>query len=74
MTPEVAGAIASAFGTEIQAGTTDDTPTMLIGSDGRSSGPQFVEAARKGLAATGCRVIDLGIVTTTDRRRDDPRS
>jgi phosphomannomutase len=64
MTPEVASAIASAFGTEIQAKSTEDTPTVLIGSDGRSSGPQFVEAARQGLAATGCRVIDLGVVTT----------
>ena len=63
MTPEVAANIASAFGTEVRSGS-ESPPTILIGNDGRSSGPELVEAAAKGLASTGCSVIDLGIVTT----------
>ena len=63
MTPEVAAGIAAAFGTEVRAGT-GGTPTMLVGNDGRASGPDLVEAAIGALVSAGCRVIDLGTVTT----------
>jgi len=64
MTPEVAGRIAAAFGTEIKARSGDAVPTVLIGNDGRSSGPELVAAATRSLRATGCAVTDLGIVMT----------
>jgi phosphomannomutase len=63
MTPEVAGNLAAAFGTEIRSAV-NGTPTILIGNDGRSSAPELVQAAARSLAATGCSVIDLGTVTT----------
>lgn len=64
MTPEVASAIASSFGTEIRRNHDGDAPVMLLGSDGRASGAELVAAARAGLAAAGCRAVDLGVVTT----------
>lgn len=37
---------------------------LYVGRDGRLSGPQFVSAFSEGVASTGCRVIDLGMVPT----------
>lgn len=37
---------------------------IYVGRDGRLSGPQLVEALIEGLASTGCRVINLGMVPT----------
>lgn len=64
MTPSVAADIASAFGTEIRGQLAQGTPTVLLGSDGRPSGGELLEAARGALAATGCAVVELGIATT----------
>lgn len=38
--------------------------TVLLGRDSRPSGEMLAAAASAGLAGAGCRVIDLGIVTT----------
>lgn len=38
--------------------------TVLLGRDSRPSGEMLASAASAGLAGAGCRVIDLGIVTT----------
>lgn len=37
---------------------------MVVGRDGRLSGPELAEALARGLRATGINVIDLGLVTT----------
>jgi phosphomannomutase len=58
LTPEVIEKYTLAFGTFIKGGT------VIVGRDSRVSGP-FVSNIVKGcLVATGCRVIDIGIVPT----------
>ncbi len=58
LTPEVIEKYTLAFGTFLKGGT------IILGRDSRVSGP-FVSNIVKGcLIATGCRVIDIGIVPT----------
>lgn len=38
--------------------------TIIIGRDGRLSGPELSKALKAGIATTGCNVIDIGPVTT----------
>lgn len=38
--------------------------TVAIGRDGRLSGPTLSAALRRGILATGCHVIDIGLVPT----------
>jgi phosphomannomutase len=47
-----------AFGTYLKGGP------VVLGRDSRPSGPMLADALRAGLLATGCRVIDLGILST----------
>jgi phosphomannomutase len=37
---------------------------VVVGRDGRVSGPELVEALKRGLVSTGVDVVDLGAVTT----------
>ena len=37
---------------------------VVVGRDGRQSGPQLLEALTRGLTDTGCTVLDLGMVPT----------
>ncbi|WP_374987644.1 phosphomannomutase/phosphoglucomutase [Pseudomonas sp. N040] len=39
-------------------------PSIVVGRDGRLSGPELVQALSQGLVDCGCRVIDLGMVPT----------
>lgn len=39
-------------------------PTVLVGRDGRLSSPALFKALTEGLLSAGCRVLDLGIVTS----------
>jgi phosphomannomutase len=64
MTPPVAAEFAAAFGTFVRESTGRDQPLLCVGRDSRPSGEMLAAAAAAGLAAVGCRVIDLGIVTT----------
>jgi phosphomannomutase len=50
-----------AFGTEAMAA---GEKAVVVGRDGRLSGPALVSALARGLAATGLDVVDLGAVTT----------
>jgi phosphomannomutase len=50
-----------AFGTEARAA---GEKAVVVGRDGRVSGPGLVEALKRGLASTGLDVVDLGAVTT----------
>lgn len=58
LTPEVVTKYASAFGTWANGGK------IVIGRDSRVSGEMVRMAVVAGLLATGCRVIDIGIVST----------
>ena len=58
---EVAYAIGQAFGT---AALAKNEQTVIIGRDGRLSGPSLSAALALGLQATGISVIDLGVVAT----------
>ena len=59
--PSIAQLIGQAFGTEMrELGETD----VVIGRDGRLSGPSLIEALTDGLLSTGINVIDLGMVAT----------
>ena len=58
---DVARLIGQAFGTEMRAIGED---VIVIGRDGRLSGPELIEALTEGLLSTGVDVIDLGMVAT----------
>ena len=58
LTPEVIEKYTLAFGTFIKGGT------VILGRDSRVSGPFVLNIVKGCLIATGCRVIDIGIVPT----------
>lgn len=58
---EVARQIGQAIGSESQARGQD---TIIVARDGRHSGPTLVEALSAGIMASGCNVIDIGMVPT----------
>ncbi len=58
LTPEVIEKYTLAFGTFVKAGT------VIVGRDSRVSGPFVANIVKGCLVATGCRVIDIGIVPT----------
>ncbi len=61
LNPEIARAIGQAFGSQMRdLGETD----VVVGRDGRLSGPVLIEALTEGLLSTGIHVIDLGMVAT----------
>ncbi len=64
MTPEVAAAYGGAFGSFLKATTGKARPRVVVGLDGRISGPPLAAAAIGGLTATGCDVIDIGVAMT----------
>jgi phosphomannomutase len=64
MTPAVATDFASAFGSFIRHATGQENPTLCVGRDSRPSGRMLADAAVAGLAAVGCNIVRLGIVTT----------
>jgi len=61
LTPGIVELIGRAIGTEAQARR---HPRVVVGRDGRLSGPELVAALARGLAASGCDVIDIGMVPT----------
>jgi phosphomannomutase len=58
LTPLLAGAFAQAFGTYVGGGR------VIVGRDTRSSGPMLQRAVHCGLLASGCEVIDVGVLPT----------
>ena len=58
---DVAYQIGQAFGT---AALAKGEKAVVIGRDGRLSGPELIAALAKGLQSTGIDVIDLGVVVT----------
>jgi phosphomannomutase/phosphoglucomutase len=61
LTAQVAQLIGQAVGSEVRSRSAQ---TVLVGRDGRNSGPLLAEALIKGLLAAGCDVIDIGAVPT----------
>ncbi len=61
LTPEVVYEIGCAIGSEALE---RDEPAVIIGRDGRLSGPDLVDAVSQGVRASGCSVIDIGAVPT----------
>ena len=53
--------ISRAIGSEALA---NDINTLLVGFDGRLSSPLLSEALIKGIACTGCNVVNLGLIPT----------
>lgn len=61
LTPEIVRVIGCALGTAIlRAGE----KRVVIGRDGRLSGPALYAALSEGILSTGCDVIDIGMVPT----------
>ena len=61
LSEQVAEHLGKAFGTEaLKAGE----KAVVVGRDGRLSGPGLVAALMRGIASTGLDVVDIGAVTT----------
>jgi phosphomannomutase len=58
LTPAIAANYAAAFAAELPAGP------IVIGRDGRESGPMLAEAVAESLAGCGRRVLDAGVAAT----------
>lgn len=61
LTAEAVYHIGCAIGSEARA---QEQQTIIVGRDGRVSGPSLAQALIEGLRATGCDVIDIGLVPT----------
>jgi len=61
LTPEIVRAIGQALGTLAQERGRD---TLVIGRDGRLSGPALAGALADGIRAAGANVVDVGMVAT----------
>ncbi len=64
LTPDVVARYAAAFGHWLGASLSVEAPAVVLGRDSRPSGEMFEAAAVAGLLAAGCRVTQLGIVST----------
>ncbi|UCD74670.1 MAG: phosphoglucosamine mutase [Phycisphaerales bacterium] len=64
MTPAVAADFAAAYGSHVKDLTGKADPLFCLGRDSRPSGQMLTAAVVAGLTAAGCRVVELGIVTT----------
>jgi len=61
LTPDNVELIGKAFGSEaLEQGM----ETIVLGRDGRLTGPKLVQSLAKGIISTGCHVIDVGQVPT----------
>ena len=62
VTPAAARLIGQAFGTYLQR--SEDKQCVVIGRDNRMSSYELAQAAAEGAAASGCDVVDIGLVST----------
>lgn len=61
LTPEIVTLIGQAIGSEAQE---QGEQTVFVGRDGRISSPILSQALCNGITASGCNVVDLGMVPT----------
>ena len=64
LTPDIVTAIGKALGSEA---VVRGLSTIVIGRDGRLSGPNLSQALAQGIQSTGINVIDVGMVATPMR-------
>ncbi len=68
LTPDLAARYGAAFGSWLQDENPSTDPnqptTVVLGRDSRPSGQAMSYAVAAGLASTGCRVLDVGILST----------
>jgi len=62
VTNEVARLVGQAFGTHVQR--VENKNTLIVGRDNRNTSYELAGAAIEGAKASGCRVIDIGLVST----------
>ncbi len=62
VTPEAAHKIGQAFGTYLQQ--SENKKTIVVGRDNRHTSFDLAKAAIEGIRASGCHVIDIGLVST----------
>ena len=62
VTPEAARLIGQAFGTVLQRN--EGQKVVVVGRDNRNTSPGLAQAAMQGAAASGCDVVDIGLVST----------
>ncbi len=62
ITPAAARLIGQAFGTHLQR--VEGVQTAVVGRDNRRTSAELAAAAADGLAASGCQVWDIGLVST----------
>jgi phosphomannomutase / phosphoglucomutase len=58
---DIANLIGKAFGSEMKE---QGESTVVVGRDGRLSGPSLMKALTEGLLSVGVNVVDLGVVAT----------
>ncbi len=61
LTPAIVERIGQALGSEARA---RNQKRFIIGRDGRLSGPELAAALARGIAKSGCDVVDIGMVPT----------
>src|SRR3990170_1609002 len=61
LTPAIVERIGQAIGSAARA---RQQTRVVVGRDGRLSGPELVAALARGLASAGCEVVDIGMVPT----------
>jgi phosphomannomutase / phosphoglucomutase len=64
VTPEVAEGIGRAFASLARRRLGVDSPTLALGRDNRLTSGELAAAVRRGMAAAGARVVDVGLVPT----------
>ena len=64
LSPSIAAEYGATFGTFIRKQSGHKKPCVCIGRDSRPSGTMLENAVAAGLCASGCDVVQLGIVTT----------
>ncbi len=77
LSAEAARSIGGAFGTVLRRRTGKPHPTVIVGRDARTHGPELQAALIDGLVSTGCRVEEIGptpspvcYFTICDRKAD----
>ena len=61
LTPAIVDKIGQALGSEARL---QNQKRFVIGRDGRLSGPELAAALARGIARSGCDVVDIGMVPT----------
>src|SRR3989344_2815638 len=61
LTPDIVERVGQALGSEALA---SNQKPFVIGRDGRLSGPELSAALARGIARSGCDVVDIGMVPT----------